>query len=175
MISAIVLASEHHSGDDVEHAHEVAVRSLVWLVSAVVAGVVRDVVLAVPPGLGLSDVADQSGCELVKADDEAGRLAAAIAAARGPRLLFLRAGYQPDGRLSEEIDAFVRRTPDAAAALVLAAPETLGQRLFPVRAPAIGTLVARAACLETPPVSFARLVRGLRRPTRLLTRAVRIL
>ena len=175
MISAIVLASEHHSGDDVEHAHEVAVRSLVWLVSAVVAGVVRDVVLAVPPGLGLSDVADQSGCELVKAEDEAGRLASAITAARGPRLLVLRAGYQPDGRLAEEIDAFVRRMPDDASALVLAAPETLGQRLFPALAPAIGVLVARAACLEARPTSFSHLVRGLRRPSKLRTRAVRII
>ena len=175
MISAIVLASEHHSGDDVEHAHEVVVRSLVWLVSAVVASVVRDVVLAVPPGLGLSDVADQSGCELVKADDEPSRLLAAIEAARGPRLLVLRAGYQPDGRLAEEIDAFVRRTPDDATALILAAPETLVQRLFPRQAPAIGALVSRAACLETPPPSFAQFVRGLSRPTRLLTRAVRIL
>lgn len=174
MISAIVLASEHQSGDDVEHAHEVVVRSLVWLVSAVVAGTVRDVVLAVPAGLGLSEVADQSGCTLAKADDEAGRLAAAIAAARGPRLLVLRAGYQPDGRLADEIDAFTRRTRDDATALVLAAPETLPQRLFPRLAPAVGVLLSRAAALEAPPPSFGRLVRGLRRPTRLHTRAVRI-
>ena len=175
MISAIVLASEHQSGDDVEHAHEVVVRSLVWLVSAVVDGVVRDVVLAVPPGLGLSDVADQSGCMLAKGDDEEARLAAAIAVARGPRLLVVRAGFQPEGPLAAEIDAFVRRKPEDAAALLRAAPESLAQRLAPMSVPAVGAIVSRAACVASPPASFARLVRGLRRPTRLRTRAIRIL
>ena len=174
MISAIVLASESQSAVDVEHAHEVVVRSLVWLVSAVVAGVVRDVILAVPPGLGLSEVADQSGCALVQAEDEAGRLGIAIADARGPRLLILRAGFQLDNRVSEEIDSFVRREPADAAALILAAPETAIQRVFPGRAPVVGMLLTKPAAGSKPPESFERLARMLRGSARLRTRAARI-
>ena len=174
MISAIVLASERHSEEDTERTHEIVVRSLVWLVSAVVAGVVRDVTLAVPAGFGLSEVADQSGCALVEADDEMGRLDAAINAARGPRLLILQAGFQIDARISEEIDSFVRRAPAQASALILASPETAAQRLMPNRAPTIGVLVSREA-LEPLPRSFASLARGVRRgATRFATRAARI-
>jgi len=174
MISAIVLASERQSGDDVEHAHEIVVRSLVWLVSAVVAGVVRDVILAVPAGFGLSEVADQSGCALVEADDEAGRLQAAFAAARGPRLLVLKAGYQLDAGIAEEIDSFVRRQPAEAAALILATPETLTQRLFPGQAPPIGVLAAKTFCLEARPRSVEQLARAAQPATRLRHRAFKI-
>ena len=175
MISAIVLVSDRESADDTEQAHEIVVRSLVWLVSAVVAGVVRDVTLANPPGFGLSDVADQSGCALVEADDETARLAAAITAARGARLLILRAGYQIDARISEEIDGFVRRQPDEATALILSEPETAAQRLMPNRAPIVGVLVSKAACQALAPRSFSRLARAMRRSTRFRTRATRIL
>lgn len=174
MISAIVLVSDRQSTDDTEHAHEIVVRSLVWLVSAVVAGVVRDVTLAIPPGFGLSEVADQSGCALVEAEDEGARLAAALDAVRGPRLLVLRAGFHIDAKIVEEIDGFVRRRPEEAAALILAAPQTAPQRLMPGRAPVVGLLAPKAACLAASPRGFSRLARSLRGAARLKTRAERI-
>ena len=173
MISAIVLAPDGQD-DDVERAREIIVRSLVWLVSAVVSGVVRDVTLAVPAGLGLSEVADQSGCGLVQEDDEAARLDASVRQSRGPRLLILKAGYQPDAGLAEAIDSFIRREADDAVALVVAAPETAAQRLFPYRAPVVGVLVNRDFCLKRRSKSFAALTRALRRGMRLRPRANRI-
>ena len=175
MISAIVLVSDRQSTDDTEHAHEIVVRSLVWLVSAVVAGVVRDVTLANPPGFGLSEVADQSGCALVEAEEEGARLAAAIAAVRGPRLLILRAGYHVDSRIGEEIDAFVRRQPETESALILSEPETAAQRLLPNRAPIIGVLLSKSTAQAIAPRSFSRLARAIRRGTRFRARATRIL
>ena len=174
MISAIVLVSDRQTTDDTEHAHEVLVRSLVWLVSAVVAGVVRDVTLAIPPGFGLSEVADQSGCALVEVEDEGARLAAALDAVRGPRLLILRAGYQIDAKITDEIDAFVRRQPEAAAALILSEPETAAQRMIPRRAPVVGVLAQKATCLAASPRGFSHLARSIRGATRLKTRAERI-
>ena len=175
MISAIVLVSDRQSIDDTDHAHEVLVRSLVWLVTAVVAGVVRDVTLAIPPGFGLSEVADQSGCALVEAEEEGIRLASAIAAVRGPRLLVLRAGYQIDAKIVDEIDVFVRRQPEEAAAFILSEPQTAAQRLLPGRAPVVGILAPKATCTALASRGFPRLVRGIRGATRLKTRAARIL
>jgi hypothetical protein len=175
MISAIVLVSDRQSTDDLEHAHEVAVRSLVWLVSAVVSSTVRDVMLATPPGFGLSEVADQAGCALVQAEEESGRLAAAIAAARGPRLLILRAGYNLDARICDELDAFIRRRPEDTPAVILSEPQTAAQRLLPGRAPVVGVLASKAACAALAPRSFSRLVREMRGATRLKIRAERII
>ena len=173
MISAIVLAPDASLADDLGHSREVVVRSLVWLVSAVVSGVVRDVTLAVPAGLGLSEVADQAGCDLVEADQEATRLALAVEANRGKRLLILKTGFQPEHGLIEEIDAFVRRAPADATAVVRAKPETALTRLFPDRAPIVGVLVSKDA-LAAHAGGFRRLARGFRRGTSLRTRAMRI-
>lgn len=174
MISAIVLAPDTARSADVEHVREVAVRSLVWLVSAVVSGVVRDVTLAVPTGLGLSEVADQVGCAFVEADGEADRLVEAVKVSRGMRLLIIKAGFQPDGGLPDEIDSFVRRSSADAVALVLAAPATAAQRLLPDRAPIVGVLVPRGFCLRRPPSGFDGLARLVKRGVRLRTRASRI-
>ena len=171
MISAIVLVSDPRRSDDVDHVHEIVVRSLVWLVSAVVAGVVRDVTLAGPADIGLAAVADQIGCKVVEADDEAERLVAAAIGSRDARLLVMRSGYQPDVNLTAEIEAFVRRSEPDAAALVLAVPEDALTRLLPGRAPVIGLLVPRA---HVEAVDFSRLVRRTRRAARLRARATRI-
>ena len=173
MISAIVLAPDTPYADDIGHEREIVVRSLVWLVSAVVSGVVRDVTLAVPAGLGLSEVADQAGCELIEADREAGRLALAIEGNRGRRLLILKTGFQPGQGLIEELDSFVRRAPQDAVALVLATPETAFTRLFPDRAPIVGMLIPRSRMGSTDG-GFAKLARAVRRGTPLRTRAARI-
>ncbi len=171
MISAIVLAPDGWPADnDVAHSREVVVRSLVWLVTAVCSSVVRDVTLAVPSGLGLSEVADQAGCALVQNEAEGERLANAVSGAKEPRLMVLKAGYQPDPGLVDEIDAFARRYPPDTTALLLAAPATLLQRLFPQRAPAVGILLPRGMAAASRNFDqLARLAR--RRGAKLLTRA----
>ena len=174
MISAIVLASETRVGADLAHARETIVRSLVWLVSAVVSGVVRDVTLATPAGLGLSDVADHAGCDLVQADSECERLGTALARSRGALVLVLRGGYQPEAGLVDEIDAFVRRARPDAAALVLASPASALQRLLPDLAPVIGILAPRDQLTETSIASFHRLSRHFRRGTRFRARGIKI-
>jgi hypothetical protein len=144
MISAIVLTPDTWTGDDLARERETAVRSLVWLVSAVVSSVVRDVTLAVPQGLGLAELADQSGCALVQADTEAERLSQAARVAREPRVLVIKAGFQPDAGLAEEIDIFERRAPEGAIAFLLGQPTTFAERLFPNRSAVVGALLPRA-------------------------------
>jgi hypothetical protein len=172
MISAIVLAPDLRRDDDISLVRETIVRSLIWLVSAVIAGVVRDVILAAPTALDLSDIADQAGCVLVQADRETDRLAGAIAASRSDQLLVIKTGYQSDGALVEDIEAFVRRAKPGVVALVHAAPEALVERLFPNRSPVIGVLIPRSRLPKK--LGFAGLLRSTRKPVRLRTRAVRI-
>ena len=172
MMSAVVLAPDLTAQTDLGHAREITVRSLVWLVSAVVSGVVRDVVLAVPMGLALSEVADQAGCVLVEAENEAHRLSRAITESRDSRVLVVRAGFQPEQGLIDEIDAFLRRAPGAAVALVLAAPETMLQRLYPDRAPIVGVIAPREAAAAAS--SFTEYARASKRGQRLRGRAARI-
>ncbi len=170
MISAVVLSPDLAVGTDPARPREIAVRSLIWLVSAVVSGIVRDVVLAAPAELALSDVADQAGCMLVQAPLEADRLRSAVAACRGTRVLVLRAGFQPETTLIEEIDLLLRRAPRDAVALILAAPQTMLQRLVPNRAPVIGIITTRE--IASSAKSFARLAHTSRRGERLRSRAV---
>ena len=172
MISAIMLVPDLRHDDDKGLQRETVVRSLVWLVSAVIAGVVRDVVLAAPDALELSEIADQAGCTLVQSDRETDRLAGAIAASRCDRLLVIKTGYQSDGALVEDIEAFVRRATPGAVAFVQAAPDAFLERLFPHRAPVVGVLIPRANLPRT--ILFANLVRSARKAIRLRTSVSRI-
>lgn len=166
MISAIVLAN----GAPPARAGELVVRSLGWLVSAVVAGVVRDVTAACPRDWPVEEVTEHAGCALVKAEGEAERLAAAAAIAKCELVLVLRLGYQPEGPLVAEIDAAQPRLAPDASALLLEAPATMWQRLFPDRAPVAGLLLSRERVAAQ--ASFSDLVRtapaGLRLRTRLV-------
>ena len=169
MISAIVLAT----GDPPERARELAVRSLAWLVSAVVAGVVRDVAAACPASWPVADVMEHAGCALVTAAGEAECLAAAAALAKCERVLVLRFGFQPEGPLVAEIDAAQPRLAPDEAALLLEAPASALQRLFPDRAPVVGLLLPRERL--TPERTFRDLARAARGGLRLRTRLVPVL
>ena len=169
MISAIVLAT----GEPPERARELAVRSLAWLVSAVVAGVVRDVTAACPSSWPIVDVMEHAGCALVTAGAEAERLVAAVALAKCEQVLVLRLGFQPVGPLIAEIDAALPRLVRGEgrsnrSALLREAPATALQRLFPDRAPVIGVLLPRERLAAA--ASFKTLARsgGLRLRTRLV-------
>lgn len=160
MLSAVVLVPEEWPGRDLALEREIVVRSLVWLVSAVVAGVVRDVTLAVPSGLGLSDVADQAGCNLVAAVTETERLGLALEAARESRLILLKAGFQPEEGVIEELEAFERHRRGDVVAALLATPERFLERLFPNKSPAAGLVLSRAGLDAT---GFGTLARRQRR------------
>lgn len=156
MLSAVVLVPGDWPGQDLALEREIVVRSLVWLVSAVVAGVVRDVTLAVPPHLGLGDVADQAGCNLVVGGDEAARLGLALDGAREARLLLLKAGFQPEDGVIDELEAFERHRRGEAVARLLAAPEHFLERLFPNTSPAAGLVLSRGGVAPMPFDALAR-------------------
>ena len=172
MISVAILAGD--GPDDPERARVAVARSLGWLVSAVVAGVVGDVVIAATPQLELVDIADQVGCELVQAMSEQDRIRGAVARMRRPFVLVMRAGYAPRGPLVEEIDARLREgPPDAGSyppAALLLAPSTLVQRLRPSRAPIVGVLASREAWSRA--ASFADLARACKGRDRFANDAV---
>lgn len=170
MISALVLAADLAAGDDAPDIREVAVRSLGWLVSAVVAGTVRDVTLAAPAALGLGDIADQAGCALVQADTEAERLAVAIESARGPLLLVIKSGFHPQSGLIEEVAHLVRHETEVRA-LILSTPTTFVERLLPDRAAVVGFLAPIALCRGHGRRGFRPLTRSLGGATPLRHRA----
>ena len=171
LISVIVLVPDIHRSDDVDRFREIIARSLVWLVSAVVAGVVREVTLAGPSGIGLGAIADGVGCRVVEADGEAERVGAAVAGSRDARLLVMRVGYQPDSNLTADLDAFVSRTGPNAVALILAAPETMLERIVPGRARVVGVLFPAQRIGAG---GFSQLVRRSRGAARLRARAARV-
>lgn len=159
MISAIVLAPDLVGDEDTLRLAEIVVRSLTWLVSAVVAGVVRDVTLAAPAGLGLGQLADQAGCELVQGDREADRLTDALRVVKQPVILVVRAGFVPEIGLVSEIDDLLRHEPNPMAR-VLAAPRGLMERLFPDRGQALGVLLPAPKLTPKGTLDFRALVRA---------------
>ena len=167
MVSAIVLCS-----DDVPRgrdAREVVVRSLAWLVSAVVAGVVRDVTIAVPSRFDLGEIADRVGCEIVHAEYEAERLRGSAEKARSSKILVVKAGYQPGDQLIEEIDARGGLPGDQQTAVMLAEPSTFLERLAPNLAPIVGVLASKEQVLGAE--SFAKLAQACKGGGRLVARA----
>lgn len=173
MISAIV-AVTGLDGVPPKRERETAVRSLAWLVSAVVAGVVRDVVVACPPTWAVEDLMDHAGCKLVQAPEEEARLAAAAALAKCERVLVIRVGFQPEGQLVGEIDGLDRGALDNGGRLLLRAPSRLIERLFPDRSPPVGLLLDRER-LRTAPTTFRALSRQMRRCRRFRARMVPVL
>ena len=169
MMSAVVLMSARRSERDSSDRDplEIAARSLAWLVPAVVAGAVRDVVLAGPAGLGLPEIADQAGCELIEAEDEAGRLRGSLARARCGEVLLMRAGFEPAGPLVEEIRS--RGARAFRPALLLATPGILIERLWPGRVRPIGLLAAKAPLAMAS--TFDDAIRRCKGADRLRTRA----
>jgi hypothetical protein len=167
MLSAVVFTPDAWISEDLAKQREIVVRSLVWLVSAVVAGIVRDVTLAVPAGLGLSEVADQSGCGLVQRDAQADRLSEAARLAREERQIVLMAGFQPDHALIEEIEFLLRDEPERPIGLIRAAPTGSLERLGLRPGRVIGVLTNRAM-IEATGGQFSKLVRAARRQGRWL-------
>lgn len=169
MISAIVLVSDAAPPGDVAQQREIAVRSLSWLVSAVVSGVVRDVILAAPVSMDLAAIADTVGCGYIVDEHEAQRLSKAGRESRCERILVLRSGFQPIGNLAEEIDVTQCRGAGEGA-LVLSTPTSFYERMVPSRAAVAGVLTARESIIGVGDKGFAALTRATRTLTRLHTR-----
>jgi hypothetical protein len=153
MLSAIILCDASASA---AMRPEALVRTLAPLVGACVAGLVQDVVLAGPGDAELAAVADHAGCALVEGSREADWLAGAVAHARRPLLLVLRAGFAPEAGFVEEIEDLAALLPTTAL-LMRATPQSGVARLIPQLAPVAGLVMPAARCVGAP--GFAGLVR----------------
>jgi hypothetical protein len=163
MLSAVVFLS----GDEIAEMRGdpamALTRSLGGLVTAAVAGVIRDVTIAGPLGLDLATIADHAGCGLVEAPREADRLDLAFALAKGPDVLVLRAAYVPGTGFIEALRDFENR--DGQCGFIRALPETWLQRLCPGLAPVAAAIAPLALWRAQPRQDFRRMVRGLKGPT----------
>ncbi len=138
-------------------------RSLSSLVPASVDGLVRDAVLAGPPGGDLSLIADHAGCAFVEAEMEVEALGQALALARGSDLLILHAGHVPGIEAVEAIGDLVASGRSAERGWLLhAAPNGPAARFFPRLAPAVGLLAARGLCDGVKAPTFANLLKATR-------------
>ena len=95
------------------------VRTLSCLIPGVIAGVVREVILADSgSGDGTEQVADVAGCRFMALPGPlGGRLRAAAAEARGPWLLFLRPGSVLEATWTAEVERFWMLASDKDAPL----------------------------------------------------------
>ena len=178
MLSTIVFCESVQPSGRIELAERV-VRTLSSLIRANVEGLLGDVAIAGPAAQGLGVIADHAGCGLIEGDAEGEWLFRAVEAARGPELFILRSGFAPQAGFIEEAGDFLRALADggpgsAAAALLLAAPESFAERLFPRAAPAAGLIAPRDKCLDKSAGKFAALVQFIAPATALRTPARRI-
>ena len=161
MLSAVVCLSPSPPGVPLARSAEHVVRSLSSLVAACVAGVLRDVVVAGPPGLDLQVVADHAGCPLVEAAAPAAALAAALSRSRHAHVLILQAGYAI-GDLVDELDD-VLRASEVLPRRLRASGERFAQRLLPGLAPVVGVLASTDLCRRRMPCDLGALIAGFAR------------
>lgn len=159
MVSAVVLACDASQPQPADPAAVMA--SLGALVPAAIAGVVREASLAVTTGEeAMREIADHAGCRLVEAPAAADVLAAALAAARHPRVLVLRAGCVPEPGFAEEIAEFLRSHPEGSAVL-RQSPSSGLARIFSSLAPVTGLIGPRSQMRKARRRSLAALARTM--------------
>jgi hypothetical protein len=144
MLTAIVLANSQKKQGLAPSAPEEAARTLAFLVSAAVQGLVRDAVLIGQDSAALRYVADYAGCTLVSESEPAKALGEALTTARSEQVFLLKAGYAAEPPLIDEIRDFLEfgRGREGASGLVRAMPDGFVQRVLPGMSPLAG-LVAR--------------------------------
>lgn len=141
MLSTIILACDRRV--PALSSHECVARTLGALVPALVAGVVRDLVVAtLSKDTIMRDIADEAGCGAAFSDTPDGILAAGLAAARGDFLLVLRAGYAPGAGFIEQVGDFLN--DGGGAALLRIEPDSLLTRLAPNSARVEGIILPRS-------------------------------
>jgi hypothetical protein len=156
MLSLILLCGMRRSRGS---GAEPVVRSLSAFVAASVNGLVRDAVLAGPPGGELGFIAEHAGCAFVEATKENEALGQAMAFARGSDLLILHAGYVPETGSMEAIGDLVAFGHSSRHGWLLReAPANPAERLLPALSRAAGLVVARELCTGVKAPSFAKLL-----------------
>ena len=161
MLSAVVCLLPPPRGVPLARPAEQVVRSLSSLVPACVAGVLRDVMVAGPPGLDLQVVADHAGCALVEAAAPAAALAAALARSGRRHVLVLRAGYAV-GDVIDELDDILQAR-DVVPRRLRAVGEGFAQRLLPALAPVVGLLAPTDLCRRRMPCDLGALIAAFAR------------
>jgi hypothetical protein len=148
MLTAIVLANPQEKQELARRAPEEAARTLAFLVSAAVQGVVRDAVLIGEDSAALRYVADYAGCTLVSEPEPAKAIAEALAAARSEHVFLLKAGHAAEPPLIDEIRDFLEfsRGRDGIAGLVRAMPGSFVERILPRTSPLVGMVASRDTC-----------------------------
>lgn len=172
MLSAIVLASDARMQPA---APDAIVRTMAALVPAAIEGLVRDVTLAGLAGGELGHIADHAGCVLSESGDPAEVLREALAAARGQKLLVIRAGRAPEAGFIEEISDFLAgHVSRSHGAIMRDRPDSFVARAFPRLAPVAALVASRDILLKGGVGSLADLTRGLRPAVTLRARARRV-
>jgi hypothetical protein len=177
MLSVIVLCNPIPAAGRPAIDGEAVVRTLSALVSALVRGLVRDVVIAGPEAARLEKIADHAGCAFVEAEQEWDRLGRALALVRGEELLVLHAGHIPETGFVEEVEEFLAHAGRAEARRIYAAPMTYWQRLIPTIAPIAGLIAPVTACraaAASKELTFAALLRATRSNAALRARLRRV-
>ncbi|MBV8850733.1 MAG: transposase [Methylobacteriaceae bacterium] len=177
MLTAIVLANAQEKQELARRAPEEAARTLAFLVSAAVQGLVRDAVLIGAESAALRYVADYAGCTLVTEPEPAAALAAALAAARGEHVFLLKAGYAAEPPLIDEIRDFLEfgRGRVGACGLVREAPGNFAQRLLPRTSPLAGLVAPHEKSRAAPARNLEDMARRLRPAVTLNARARRLI
>jgi hypothetical protein len=172
MLSAIVLATDAKTP---LAASDAIVRTLSALVPAAIEGLLRDVTLAGLMGGELPHIADHAGCTLIESEDARAVLREALAAARGPNVLIIRAGRAPEAGYIEEIaDLLAGRGAAERGALLRDRPETFLSRTFPGLAPVAGVISTREALMKLGATSLSSLARRAGPAVTLRVRARRV-
>ena len=144
MLSAFILVDPANPGFDADRG---VVKTLAALVRLVVPGVVADATVVTRPNQRFAGLESIAGCTIVENDDIGLGFAQALRGARRANAIVLAAGYAPDASFATEAEEALDTEAPPTLAL-LAAPETLLQRIAPAIAPAVG-IVAPGAALAT--------------------------
>jgi hypothetical protein len=164
MLTAIVLANPQEKQGLARRAAEEAARTLAFLVSAAVQGLVRDAVLIGEDSAALRYVADYAGCTLISEARPAEALAAALASARAEHVFLLKAGYAAEPPLIDEIRDFLEfgRGRDGVCGLVRETPGGFVQTVLPVLLPLAGVVARRDKSGATRARDLEHMARRLR-------------
>lgn len=159
MLSTIICCEEGKSGKAAARLTEILARTLAALVAAKVEGLLRDVRIAGPTGMGLPYVASHAGCDFAEGASEAEWLHCALRAAQGPLILLIRCGFAPQQGFIEETSEFLASPAKTVSrgALLRALPQSFLERLFPRLTPVAALIAPRDVLLRAPQKSFGRL------------------
>jgi hypothetical protein len=177
MLTAIVLANLNENHRVERRGPEAVARTLAFLVSAAVQGVVADAVLVGEDSAAMRYIADYAGCTLACGSGFAEGLDNGLACARREHVFLLKTGYGADPALIEEVRDFLEygRGGQDACGVVREAPGSVFTRLVPRASPVAGLVAARDKCRALRVRNLDDLARRLRPAVALKNSARRLL